>query len=117
MVAKTSPSDPTSGQSAEGKKNGKLSQLGLDKKQKKEVHSILKKAKEEIKALKANTSLDKKQKKQQIKDIKKNTKAQLKSILTPEQFQKFEQLNAQHKGGHKGGHSKGSSTPSAPATT
>ena len=89
--------------------------LNLTKEQKAKVHPILQKAREEVKALRADTSIDHKQKKQQIQAIHQNTAKQLQTILTPEQFQKFQEMKEARKE-HKGKPFKGDKAP-APATT
>ena len=121
LVAQTTDSSaatPPSGKHAKGDKPGKphpFEKLNLTAEQKAKVHPILKGAKEQIQALRADTSLDKKQKHQQVQAIRQDTAQKLKAILTPEQFQKFQELREERRE-HKGNPSKGGQ-PSPPATT
>ena len=91
--------------------------MGLTEDEKKQVHPLLQKARAELKSLKADTTMDKKQKRQQVMAIRQNTNEQLKSILTPEQFQKLQALKEERKSEHKGRPSKGDKGAPAPATT
>jgi len=85
--------------------------LNLTEEQKAQIHPIMQKTGEEIQAVKADTALTKEQKEQQIQTIKESTDEQLKTILTSEQYQKLEQMKAEHKGKH---HENGDK-PDAPA--
>ena len=58
---------------------------------------ILEKAKSDAKAIKADESLSKKQKHEQLESLRQTTNQQLQAVLTPEQFQKFQQIRAEHK--------------------
>jgi periplasmic protein CpxP/Spy len=103
LVAQTNPPAAPSGNTAECPKGkhqgGKLAQaLGLSDEQKAKVAPILEKAKSDTKAIKADESLTKKQKHEQIEAIRQATQQQLQAVLTPEQFQKFQEIRAEHKG-------------------
>ncbi len=50
-----------------------------------------------LKAIKANTSLGPMQKAMQMKQIGEDTDAKMKPILTPEQYQKFQQIRQQER--------------------
>ena len=85
-----------------GKERGQrlLKELNLTDDQKAKVAPILQKAKADVKAIRADESLTKKQKHQQIEAVRQSTSQQLQAVLTPEQFQKFQQIRAEHKGAH-----------------
>ena len=89
--------------------------LNLTEEQKAQVHPIMQKTGEEIKAIKEDASLSQEQKEQQIQTIRQNTEEQLKTILTPEQFQKLEAMKAEHKGGGRRGGNSETPAPAAPA--
>ena len=81
-----------------------LQALNLTDEQKAKVAPILAKAKSDAKAIRADQSLSKKQRRAQLEAIRTNTEQQLQTVLTPEQFQKFQQLRAERKAAHgKGG--------------
>jgi Spy/CpxP family protein refolding chaperone len=66
----------------------------------------LAKAKSDAKAIRADQGFSKKQRRTQLEAIRANTEQQLQTALTPEQFQKFQELKAEHKPAHrKGGNS------------
>ena len=98
----------------EGKhgRHNPMEKLNLTEEQKTQIHPIMKKAREEAKAIKADATLTPEQKKQQLQALRQSTDEQLKTILTPEQFQKLEAIRAERKEKH----SKGEKTE-APATT
>ena len=103
LVAQTNaPSAPAGngdGQQGGGKERGQrlLKELNLTDDQKAKVAPILQKAKADVKAIRADESLSKKQKHQQIEAVRQNTSQQLQAVLTPEQFQKFQAIRAEHK--------------------
>ena len=72
-------------------------QLNLSEEQKTQIHPIMQKTGDEIKAIKENASLAPAQKEEQIQAIRQNTDEMLKTILTPEQYQKLEAMKAEHK--------------------
>ena len=74
-----------------------MKELGLTDDQKAKVAPILEKAKADAKAIRADESLAKKQKHQQIEALRQATNQQLQAVLTPEQFQKFQAIRAEHK--------------------
>ena len=121
LVAQTNPPAApagTNGESPRGEKAGKhkehklLQALNLSEEQKAKVAPILQKARADAEAIKADASLTKKQKHQQIDAVRQNTDQQLQAVLTPEQFQKFQQIRADRKGERNGKGEK----PSVPAT-
>ena len=110
---------PTPGQCDQGGKHWShdpLAKLNLTEDQKSQVQPIMQKARDEMKAIHEDSTLTQEQKGQQIQTIKQSSDEQLKSILTPEQYQKLQEMRAHHKGGHH--HPESSSTPAAiPPTT
>ena len=111
LVAQTLPP------AAPGEKGGKhgehklVQALNLTGEQKAKVDPILEKARADAKAIRTDESLTKKQKHEQLAALRQTTNLQLQAVLTPEQFQKFQEIRAEHKGGHGKGE-----TPSVPAT-
>jgi Spy/CpxP family protein refolding chaperone len=71
--------------------------LQLTPAQKQQVIPILKEEAPKLQAVKANTSLGPVQKAMQLKQISNTTDAKLKPILTPEQFQKLQQIHEQQR--------------------
>lgn len=72
-------------------------ELQLTPTQKQQIMPILMQEGPKIKALKANTSLGPMQKAMQAKQIGADTDAKMKPILSPEQYQKYEQMRAQER--------------------
>ena len=72
-------------------------ELQLTPAQKKQVGPILMQEAPKLKAIKANTSLGPMQKAMQLKQIGEDTDAKMKPILTPEQYQKFQQIRQQER--------------------
>ena len=64
-------------------------ELGLSDAQKSQIQALFKAQQPAIKAIRENTSLTPEQKKEQVSAIFEGIKQQIKSILTPEQQQKF----------------------------
>jgi periplasmic protein CpxP/Spy len=121
LVAQTTPPSAPAGNSGECPRGGKagkhggyklIKELNLTDEQQAKVAPILEKAKADAKAIRADESLSKKQKHQQIEAVRQNTNQQLQAVLTPEQFQKFQEIRAEHKGKHGKGEK-----PSAPVTS
>ncbi|MEI8313649.1 MAG: hypothetical protein WCH98_23110 [Verrucomicrobiota bacterium] len=120
LVAQTNAPAATDGKASEstrgdkaGKRGGNkiLKALDLTDEQKAKVAPILEKAKSDAKAIKGNDSLAKKQKHEQMEALRQTTNTQLQAVLTAEQFQKFQQIRAEHKGARGKG-----TTPSVPTT-
>ena len=72
-------------------------ELQLTPAQKQQVLPILKQEAPKLQAVKANTSLGPLQKGMQLKQISNDTDTKLKPILTPEQFQKLQQMHEQER--------------------
>jgi Spy/CpxP family protein refolding chaperone len=79
------------------KKQSIMDQLGLSKEQKKSVSLINKKYDKQIEKVKTDETLEKEVRKAEVKKILDLKHAEYKKILTPEQYQKFEQLYAEKK--------------------
>lgn len=71
--------------------------LQLTPQQKQQVRPILMEEAPKLKALKGNTSLGPVQKAMQMRQIADATDAKLKPILTPQQYQTWEQMRAQER--------------------
>jgi hypothetical protein len=71
--------------------------LQLTPQQKQQVRPILMEEAPKLKALKSNTSLRPMQKAMQMRQIADDTDAKLKPILTPQQYQTWEQMRAQER--------------------
>ena len=72
-------------------------QLNLTPAQKKEMAPIMMDEASKMKAIKANASLGPLQKAMQMKQLGTDMDAKVKPILTPDQYQKFEQMRAQER--------------------
>jgi len=70
-------------------------QLNLTPQQKEKVLPILADEVPKVRAIKNDNSLSKTQKIQQLRTIHQQTDPQMKSILSPEQYQKLKQIRAQ----------------------
>ena len=70
-------------------------QLALTPQQKRELIPILVAEAPKVKAIKADTSLTKIQKLQQLKAVHDETDPQVRAILTPEQYQKLQEIRRQ----------------------
>ncbi len=79
-------------------------ELGLSNDQADKLKSIHQNTKAEIEAIRSNTSLSADAKKAQIKAIKEKAKADRKTLLTPDQQKKMEQMQMNRKGTGKRGH-------------
>ena len=82
--------------------------LGLTEAQKEQLKPIIHAAITQRRAIRANASLTHEQKKEQLKALRAEVAAQMKTILTPEQLEKWKALRHHH-------HSQKSPTP--PAST
>ena len=72
-------------------------QLNLTPAQKKEMAPIMMDEASKMKAIKADASLGPLQKAMQMKQVGTDMDAKVKPILTPDQYQKFEQMRAQER--------------------
>jgi Spy/CpxP family protein refolding chaperone len=72
-------------------------ELQLTPAQKQQILPILKEEAPKLQALKADTSLPPLQKAMKMRQIGEDTDSKLKPILTPEQYQKWQQMRAQER--------------------
>lgn len=74
--------------------------LNLTDAQKQQMKPIFQATRQQVQAVRQDTTLTPQQKREKVKEIRQNQMAQVKSILTPEQQQKMEQLrnNRRHRG-------------------
>ena len=87
-------------------KAGKMAkELGLNADQEAKVEQLLLARQQEMTALKTKYGTDKNAGRTEMKAAHDRYEAQLKTILTPEQFAKMDKMKAEHHGGH-GGHGK-----------
>ncbi|MDD5139745.1 MAG: hypothetical protein PHY43_05725 [Verrucomicrobiales bacterium] len=92
---------PPAGEHSPGMKGGRpdfAKQLDLTAEQKPKVEAIMKGAGEKRRALREDTALTPEEKKAKAKAIREDTVAQMKAVLTPEQFAKFEKMGPAMRG-------------------
>jgi Spy/CpxP family protein refolding chaperone len=77
--------------------------LNLTAEQKTQLQPLFQSTRQQMQALRADTSLTPEQKREKMKEIRQNQMAQMKSILTPEQQQQLQQRRGHrmHRGGEK----------------
>jgi protein CpxP len=90
-------------------------QLDLSDDQKPKVEAIMKGAMEKGRALREDTSLTPEEKKDKVKAIKDDMATQLKTVLTPEQFAKWQELSKRGPRNHPPAGSADSPKPQAAA--
>lgn len=81
-------------------------QLGLSKDQKSQLKPVRQSAKEQIKAVKADTTLSKTERKARLKAIRADRKSKMNAILTPDQQQKLAALRAERRAQKRGAKDK-----------
>ena len=97
---------PPAGQNGPGMKGGRpdiAKALDLTDEQKPKVEAIMKSSMEKRKALREDTALTPEDRKAKMKTIQEETATQMKAVLTPEQFAKFEKMRSGHPPGGAGG--------------
>ena len=70
-------------------------EMGLTKEQQMQMKDIANTSKGKLKAIKTDGTLDKNQKKAQVAEIKQAQDAQLKTVLSPEQYTKLKDMKSQ----------------------
>ena len=77
--------------------------LNLSEQQKAQMAPIFQSTRQQMQALRSDSSLTPEQKRERMKEIRQNQMAQMKSILTPEQQQQMQQMRGRrfHRGGEK----------------
>lgn len=71
--------------------------LGLTDAQKAQLKPILKDARQQAEAIKADTSLTPEARKDKMKELRRSTKQQMMTVLTPDQLQKMKELRQQRR--------------------
>ena len=95
LLAQAPPSSDK--QEAMAKLQKMSAELNLTPQQKKQMMPILMEEGPKMKAVKADTSLGPVQKMSQIRQLGSDMDAKVKPILSPEQYQKYEQMRAQER--------------------
>jgi protein CpxP len=109
LSAQNATNTPAAGEHGPGMKGHmNLKALDLTDDQKPKVQEIIKGAMEKRKALREDTSLTPEEKKDKAKAIQDDTATQLKAVLTPEQFAKWQEMSKRGPRMHPPG------TPDAP---
>lgn len=90
-------------------------QLDLTEDQKPKVEAIMKSTAEKSRALREDTSLSPEDKKAKVKAIREETTAQMKAVLTPEQFTKWQELTKRGLRNHAPGGPDGAKTQTPPS--
>ncbi len=92
-------------------------QLQLTEDQKTKVKPILDAQQQKITSLREDTSLSQEDRRAKMQAVRQDTTAQLKAVLTPEQFDKYQQMTQRRRPGgqHEGGNPPPAGTP--PPTT
>lgn len=96
---------PPAGERGPGMKGGRpglARALDLTAEQKPKVDAIMKGSMEKRRALREDTALTPEDKRAKMKSIQEDTTAQMKAVLTPEQFAKFEKLTRGRRNGPPG---------------
>jgi periplasmic protein CpxP/Spy len=89
-------------------------QLDLTDDQKPKVEAIMKGGMEKGRALREDTSLTPEEKKAKAKAIKEETATQLKAVLTPEQFTKWQEMSKRGPRNHPPGGPESPKSPTPP---
>jgi len=94
---------------------GMRSHMNLTDAQKPQVEAIIKGAMEKRRALREDTSLTPEEKRDKAKAIQEDTSTQLKAVLTPEQFAKWQEMTKRGPHNHPPAGTPDSPKPSATA--
>jgi Spy/CpxP family protein refolding chaperone len=86
-------------------------ELNLTDDQKPKFQEIMKSTREKMKDLREDTSLSPEDKKAKAKEIQENTATQMKALLTPEQFAKWQELTKKMRGNRPPGGGAGGPPP------
>ncbi len=106
---------PPAGQPPRGGFERIAEQLNLTADQKPKVQSILDAQRQKMLDLRNDTSLSQEDRRAKMKAIREDTATQMKAVLTPEQFQKWQDMRNHRNGPPPGGENAGSTN--APAGT
>ncbi|GAB3867835.1 hypothetical protein GCM10028824_11100 [Hymenobacter segetis] len=102
---KQGPKDPA--KMADHKAGKMAKELGLNADQEAKVEQLMLARQQEMTALKTKYGTDRNAGRTEMKAAHDRYEAQLKTILTPEQYAKMDKMKAEHHGGHGKGHDGG----------
>jgi Spy/CpxP family protein refolding chaperone len=119
LLAQDAPSTPPAGgppagDHGPGMKGGHhdiAKELDLTDAQKPKFQEIMKGAMDKRKALREDTSLTSEEKKAKVKAIQEDTSTQMKALLTPEQFTKWQEMSKKMRGNRPPGGGAGGPPP------
>jgi periplasmic protein CpxP/Spy len=116
LRAQNATNTPPAGEHGPGMKSRAniAKQLDLTDDQKPKVQEIMKSAMDKGRALREDTSLTSEEKKEKTKAIKEDMATQLKAVLTPEQFAKWQEMSKRGPRNHPPGTPETPKTPTAP---
>jgi periplasmic protein CpxP/Spy len=116
LYAQNATNTPPAGEHGSGMKGRQNldKQLDLTDAQKPKVHEIQKNAMEKGRALREDSSLTPEEKKEKAKAIREDMATQLKAVLTPEQFAKWQELSKRGPHSHPPGTPEPPKPPTAP---
>jgi periplasmic protein CpxP/Spy len=117
LRAQTATNTPPAGEHGPGMKSRAniAKQLDLTDDQKPKVQEIMKSAMDKGRAVREDTSLTSEEKKEKAKAIKEDMATQLKAVLTPEQFAKWQEMSKRGPRNHPPGGNPDSPKPQATA--
>jgi Spy/CpxP family protein refolding chaperone len=101
LLAQDSTNTPPPGANGSGVKGGRhdiAKELDLTDAQKPKFQEIMKGSMDKRKALRDDTSLTQEDRKAKMKEIQEDTATQMKALLTPEQFTKWQELSKKMRG-------------------
>jgi protein CpxP len=109
LLAQESTNTPPPGM--KGGRHDIAKELNLTDDQKPKFQEIMKSSREKMKDLREDTSLSSEEKKAKAKEIQENTATQMKALLTPEQFTKWQELVKHARGNRPPGGGAGGPPP------
>lgn len=83
-------------------RGGPMARLNLTDEQKARMKPILEQQRQQMQAIRNDSSLSAQDRQQKMRDLRQNTRSQMRSILTPEQQQQLEQMRQNRRGRHEG---------------
>jgi Spy/CpxP family protein refolding chaperone len=78
-------------------------ELNLSDQQKTQMQSLMQNQRQQVQAVRNDSSLTAQQKQDKLKQLRESNHHQVMAVLTPEQQQKWQQFRSEHKGMGKGG--------------
>jgi Spy/CpxP family protein refolding chaperone len=109
------PAEPMGDRGRKHGEHGPLSTLNLTPDLKTRIETVMKDTRPKMQAIRTNASLTNEQKKEQLKALRESIRAQMKSILTPEQFEQLQKAKAEWKEKRKQGGCENQTAPSPSA--